>query len=169
MDWLYLMPDPWDLAGGAERERFQVLNQIIKNAHFPTGNVLELGCGEGENTAFLSQLCQNLDALDISGRAINRAKSKNIKANFFQANLIDFLKSNSRQYDLIIACEVLYYLKDIKQVLELMNQQGKNIIVTFFDGEASQMAAHFTKIKNINYQVIQGKENKWHAYWWSVK
>lgn len=72
--------------------------------------VLDVGCGEGRNSIFLSEQGHIVDAFDISEAGISKAKSiaenKNILVNFFVQDLGEF--EFSKDYDIILSHGVLH-------------------------------------------------------------
>lgn len=52
----------------------EVLRNTFLNPHY--GNILELGCGTGKNTGWLSEKADFVKALDISSKMIAKAKEK---------------------------------------------------------------------------------------------
>ena len=109
---LYRRPNPWSYEGSPyQRHKCgQALALIPQSAY---GCVLEVGCGEG---AFSERLLAERDVrefigVDISTRAIARAKSRCYRyenARFDADNI--FSARLPAAFDLIVVCEVLYYL-----------------------------------------------------------
>lgn len=71
----------------------------------PKGKALDIACGEGRNAIFLAKNGYDVDAIDISGVAIERGKKKaaknKVKVNFIQADLEDY-RMPAETYDLIV-------------------------------------------------------------------
>lgn len=69
------------------------------------GRVLDIACGEGRNALFLAENGYDVDAIDISGVAIERgrllAAKGGVKINFIQVDLESY-KIPAKAYDLII-------------------------------------------------------------------
>jgi SAM-dependent methyltransferase len=75
-------------------------------------NILELACGSGEITLALAEEGYMLDALDLSGEMILRARSKDKaeKVRFMQGDMLDL--SAYGVYDAILCyCDSINYLK----------------------------------------------------------
>ena len=58
-----------------------VTSDALTNLHFKT--ILEVGCGTGKNTTFLSQIGERVLAMDFSEGMINKAKEKLVSRNVF--------------------------------------------------------------------------------------
>src|ERR1700690_629579 len=120
-DQLYKLQDPWHMDTESEKFRFEEKNRLIRMKVRPIETLLEIGCGEGHQTAKLAELCKNIYAIDISGRAVERAKQRCAQASFGVGDVFSapILKSMPR-VDLVVACEVLYYMSDVPAVLARM-------------------------------------------------
>lgn len=81
--------------------------------------VLDLGCGTGYGTFFLSNVVENIVGIDISVDAINRArenfKSQNLIYKVMDTHQLEF---DNKLFDAIISFEVFEHLKDQNKVLE---------------------------------------------------
>lgn len=64
----------------------QVLRNTFLNPHY--GNILELGCGTGKNTGWLSKKADFVTAIDLSPKMIAKAKEK------IQAENVDFVEAD---------------------------------------------------------------------------
>lgn len=71
----------------------------------PKGKALDIACGEGRNAIFLAKNGYSVDAIDISGVAIERGKKaaeeNNVKVNFIRADL-ESHQIPAEIYDLIV-------------------------------------------------------------------
>ncbi|RDY22109.1 glycosyltransferase [Criibacterium bergeronii] len=107
------VPETWDkvaenytleLAEGEKKLALEILN-IIQTMGLEKGaRILELGCGSGHLSAFLSLNGYKVDLLDFSEKAIEKAKKTfkfyKLEANFFQADMMNLPKFEN-SYDLI--------------------------------------------------------------------
>ena len=85
---LYLVPDPWSLNGEGEGLRFGQTNRLIQEKFGHPHSLLEIGCGEGLQSNELQQVCNRLYGIDISRRAIKRAKLWCPKATFVVGDML---------------------------------------------------------------------------------
>ena len=64
----------------------EVLRNTFLNPHY--GNILELGCGTGKNTGWLSEKADFVTAIDLSPRMIAKAREK------IQADNVNFIEGD---------------------------------------------------------------------------
>jgi predicted TPR repeat methyltransferase len=85
----------------------------------PIEHVLDLGCGTGWAGEYLSQKfkIQNLVGVDLSANMLEQAKTKNVYHALHNSDLIDYLRINSPQADLITCTDVLVYIGDLEPVM----------------------------------------------------
>jgi len=103
--------DPWGFASSDyEAEKYDATLEALGDRRFP--DALELGCSIGVFTARLAARCDRLLAVDVSHRAVARARQRlaglagvAVK----RATLPDELPSGS--FDLVVCSEILYYWK----------------------------------------------------------
>jgi len=74
------------------------------------GRVLELACAEGHLTGRVARRAESLTALDISARAIARARERAPSARFVEGDLLVWDAGAEAPFDAIVVAEVLYYL-----------------------------------------------------------
>lgn len=90
-------------------------------------NILELGCGTGKNTAFITQIAQRLVALDFSPGMLRQAKSK-IKSDhvfFVVADLTKPWPCKTESFELIVCNLVLEHIEDLNAVFSQVAQSLK--------------------------------------------
>ncbi len=90
--------------------------EILSNYNFET--VLELGCGTGKNTVWLSTKAKKIIALDFSQKMLNKAKKKiqNEEVIFKKANLLEAWEVADEFADLVTASLVLEHINDLSFV-----------------------------------------------------
>jgi SAM-dependent methyltransferase len=111
--------DPWQIAG--EIGRFEATNQAILARFGRVGHLLEIGCGEGYQTAYLARVGTRVTGCDISGDALERARQRVPAARFHVAAVPQLaLPAEAGPYDLAVACEVLYFADDIGAAIARM-------------------------------------------------
>lgn len=99
--------------------------------------ILDIGCGFGNLLrAFKDAGYNNLTGIDISVEQILKAKELNSQINFSCIDLISFLKSSKKKYDLITAFDVIEHLEKEEAITTLnlifnaLNDKGQLIIQT---------------------------------------
>ena len=76
----------------------------------PNSIILDVGCGEGRNSIFLTEQGHKVDAFDLSEAGIEKAKAiaveKGLNVNFFVCDIADFIFD--KEFDVIISHGVLH-------------------------------------------------------------
>lgn len=102
-------------------EDFKRLNFIYTSIHKAigeTGNVLDVGCGNGNVSIFLGQKGYNVKGIDISEDAIKIANKINPLKNVeFVVQDAEYYKNNDVRYKAIVCSEVLEHLNEPKKLL----------------------------------------------------
>lgn len=94
---------------------FCALDKCLAKIHF--SEVLEAGCGEGEVVKYIhyKYVCV-IEGFDIGKEVIEEAKANNANIPFYVKSIYDAgYKDNSK--DLVVCCEVLEHLEDVKIAL----------------------------------------------------
>jgi 2-polyprenyl-3-methyl-5-hydroxy-6-metoxy-1,4-benzoquinol methylase len=169
-DQLYRLQDPWKMAGESEIFRFEETNRLIRMRVSAIETLLEIGCGEGHQTAKLAELCTTIYAIDVSERAVERAKQRYPSATYGVGDVFGapVLKSMPR-VDLVVACEVLYYMSDVSAVLARMQQLGRSCLVTYINEQHSRLSSSLAQIPNQIRADFVHNHIKWHAVWWPAE
>jgi ubiquinone/menaquinone biosynthesis C-methylase UbiE len=98
----------------------KAIRSILKNVH--VGNIIEIGCGTGKNTQWLSERCEHLTAIDFSSEMLSIAKEKikDKKITFRQLDIT--LPWNFKDVDLISCSLILEHIENIDFIFD---QAGK--------------------------------------------
>jgi len=101
--------DPWGFASSLyEAQKYDATLEALGGRHF--ADALELGCSIGVFTARLAGHCERVLALDVSERAVARARERLTglpAVEVRRATLPDELPA--RSFDLVVCSEILYY------------------------------------------------------------
>jgi 2-polyprenyl-3-methyl-5-hydroxy-6-metoxy-1,4-benzoquinol methylase len=164
---IYMMPDPWNLDSPKEHARFAATNGVIQRNFGTVGDILEIGSGEGLQSTYLHKVCRNLHGIEVSPTAVARARKRLPDAHFEAGDLAqqDWLKQG-RRFDLVVACEVLYYVADLDATLEQMNQLGDACLVSFFSAEAHKLVGTLERIPNLQKDWFCFDGVTWLMAWW---
>ncbi len=168
LETLYALPDPWGMTTAREQSRFVQTNGVIAAHAGRVGSLLEIGSGEGHQSEHLAQLRDKLYGLDVSERAVERARERLPGATFGVGELtaLPFEAPPGGKFDLVVACEVLYYLSDIGRAVEAMSGLGHACLVTFFCPSARRVAEHLQDIPGLQRGWIYHDPYAWlWAYW----
>ncbi|MBB1283362.1 class I SAM-dependent methyltransferase [Flavisolibacter sp. BT320] len=82
---------------------------------FPVGNVLELGCGTGKNTEWLSEIADSIIAVDLSEGMLEKAREKrtNDKVVYQQADITNPWNFVAEKVNLITCSLILEHIEDL--------------------------------------------------------
>jgi len=166
---LYSLEDPWEMASPREQHRFdRTLTQLRSLApHF--SDILEFGCGEGHQSLHLNGLCDRLHGVDISATAVARARKRCPHAHFEVAALeATQTVFADRRFDLITACEVLYYAVDIDGILTQLQARTDRIYVSNYKPRSDRMHTHFTGDGWRRLEDIRFENTVWECFVWEA-
>lgn len=139
---LYTMDDPWNMASTREQHRFAATAEMIAAIAPRYGSMLELGCGEGHQSQFLAPLADDYHGIDLSARAIERAKRRCPGASFARGKIEDLPQLfPGRRFDLVTACEVFYYLADPAVAIAKAQAHARRLFVTNYQARAEPLRA----------------------------
>lgn len=106
-----------------------VLRESFLNPHY--GNILELGCGTGKNTGWLSTKADHVTALDFSSEMISKARAKVEAENvtFSQTDINKPWPVRPGWSNLITCSLVLEHIEDLdfifKEAARVIKRKGK--------------------------------------------
>lgn len=116
-----------------------VLRETFLNPHY--GNILELGCGTGKNTGWLSKKADFVTALDFSSEMIAKAQAKIEAENviFTQTDIAKQWPVKSGWSNLITCSLVLEHIEDLqfifKEAARVLKRRGKFYICELHPGK----------------------------------
>lgn len=116
----------------------QVLRNTFLNPHY--GNILELGCGTGKNTGWLSQKADFITAIDVSSKMIEKAKEKIHAENvlFKEADITTDWPVTPGWANLITCSLVLEHVEDLEGIFgeasRALKRNGKLYICELHPG-----------------------------------
>ncbi len=166
-DRLYLLPDPWSLDCERERFRFEETNRLILDNLGHSGSLLEIGCGEGLQSSELLKVCNHLHGIDISRRATLRARRRCPQATFAVTDLYGLsLPTPATRFDLVTACEVLYYMADVTGALKRLSELGRACLISYCDNVRQTMDVHVKVIPGVRFETISYEDLSWTLAWW---
>jgi SAM-dependent methyltransferase len=163
---LYSEIDPWQMESDLEQFRFHETNRTIEQEFGKVGTLLEIGCGEGYQTEHLSRLCDRLYGFDVSNIAVDRARRRCPETRLQVADLFSY-RPEIEKFDLVVACEVLYYYKDVPAALARMRQLAGQYVVTYFLYGPYILDGFLSDIDNLKSRVITFNDTSWVIVWWN--
>jgi malonyl-CoA O-methyltransferase len=104
----------YDTDENLTRDLDQVVTQNSLGG-FKFRSVLEIGCGTGKNTAFLTQIAEGVHALDFSEGMLKKAKQKSWsnKVTFTEADITEPWPQADGSVDLVVCNLVLEHIEDL--------------------------------------------------------
>lgn len=117
-----------------------------------SGKVLDLGCGTGGNSIFLSEKGFNVTCIDADKEAIDEIKKNYPKVNAINKNILDF-DFPKNEYDLILALNVLSFFdaEDVKLII-------KNIIKSLKENSLAHLQVFSTNEPNKKFKHLFTEE-----------
>ena len=167
LDLVYRIEDPWNMQSPLEQSRFVATNALIARAFGRVGDLLELGSGEGHQTAHLAGVAERVHGLDVSATAIARARRR-VPAARFDVGTIDSQTwfTPDRRADLVTACEMLYAVKDVGAAVARMRRVARACLVTSYAPGLQRIAPHIASIPGVQKDWIHNGSTVWLACWW---
>jgi SAM-dependent methyltransferase len=167
---VYRVRDPWGLNVPSEHLRFKETSQMIRERMGERlGTILEIGSGEGLQTQYLAPLAERIVGIDPSLHAVKRARSLNISnATFEVGDLLNFRSiEHNGPFDLVTACEVIYYLEDseLERAFRNLNSLGRTCVVTYYQGMYARLDPFFTN-KPVKSEPLRTELGEWRFIWW---
>lgn len=165
----YALQDPWHMDSPLEQYRFEKINGFIGRKLGRVGSILEIGSGEGHHTEKLLERCARVDGLEISPLAASRARKRCPKAFFFEAAFPELPVGLTPPYDLVIASEALYYIKDVPAALAAMDRLGRHCLVTFYQDQWERLSPYFKDFPEMASESFSFGPASWKIFFWKPK
>ena len=166
MDAMYAVDDPWRMASTSEAYRFSETNRLILEKFGRVGSLLEIGCGEGHQSLQLRQTCDRLIGLDVSPRAVERARRRCPESEFLVGDVFSQEVDARAPFDLVVACEVLYYMSDVPAALRRMRELGRKGLVTYFARDMGILDPQVLSLPGTASEILEFERVRWRAVWW---
>lgn len=133
--------DPWDLASSEyEAAKFAHTHDVLADRRY--AHALEIGCAHGVLTGYLAPLCDSLLAIDISTRALVKARDRVGDRPGVALAQMAFPRQTPDvdAFDLVVLSEVAYYwgLVDLDRASEWLRDHiapSGRIILVHYTGE----------------------------------
>jgi len=148
---------PWEI-GHHDKNIEEVVAPLVNILDYPSGSVLELGCGSGNDAIWFAKKGFNVTAVDISEKEINLAKEKSkgiSNINYIVDDVHQF--STNEKFDIIYDRGFIHNTqpslpKLFPKLYHLLKDAGKIIILT---GNPNQKASKDTLPTPMYIQTIE--------------
>jgi predicted TPR repeat methyltransferase len=87
-----------------------MIARLVSSRHL---DILDLGCGTGLVGWHLRSLAGTLTGVDLSSRMIEMARKREVYDQLVCGELIEFLRTQSENFDLAVAADVFIYIGDL--------------------------------------------------------
>jgi SAM-dependent methyltransferase len=167
LDVLYRVADPWGLDCERERVRFEATSGIILREFGAVGSLLELGCGEGLQSTYLSAVCDQLHGVDVSSVAVKRARERCPGGTFHAGDITELEQVGGRtKFDLVVGCEILYYVRNVRRFLDRMSELGNACLITYYAAQREHLDPEIALRHGVKSELIRYEETEWVVAWW---
>ena len=150
-----------------EVSRYVQTNIAILQAVGAVDTILEVGSCEGDHTIHLAQIAAHVIGIEYSARAATQAQAKVPNATIIIGKAEDLLELvGDRRFDLALACEILYLLKDPASVIADLKRLVPRIIVTNYARRAQRVEPLLTGPGWQRLDDIAAEGLAWRCYLW---
>lgn len=162
----YLGTPPWDI-GRPQRSIIE-----LEESGFIKEDILDIGCGTGENALFLSQKGYNVFGFDSAENAIKKAKekakSRNLPVKFYIDDALN--PTTDHKFSTIIDCGLFHTFNNtnlkiyIDNVFNLLEKDGYYHFLAFSDKEPGNWGPRrinkniITKVFDNHWKIIEIKD-----------
>jgi predicted TPR repeat methyltransferase len=166
-DELYEVDNPWSYDTPDELHRFRQTRDLIASEFGRVGTLLEVGCGEGHLSGYLAQACDHLTGIEPCESALDRARQRLPGADLRHASFSSFAAATpDRAFDVVAACEVLYYFSDPAHVVAQLSRIADAALVTYFQRYDAALAPLLDAIPGVRSTKIAFGRIWWRAVYW---
>lgn len=150
----------WYKYGVGHTYKRYFINKIIKYIKNidDISSILDLGCGEGSNTYFISTKfnTDKVVGIDITEEGVKKAKLNFPNIDFLQLNLDEIELCNMQQYDLVCSFDVLEHVDDWENLLHKMTVIcNKYILITVPTGKMRDYEVSIGHLRNFKKGEIE--------------
>lgn len=106
----------------------------IRAADFITGDVLDIGCGEGRGMDLLMKNAQSFTAVDKNPIVLGELRKKYPDSKFIEANIPPLSMFEDESFDTVVSFQVIEHIEDdelyVKEISRVLRPGGKAVITT---------------------------------------
>lgn len=112
----------------------RLLKAYYEARTYISGDLLEVGCGEGRGVELLAPLAHSYSAIDKIAELTNTIKAKHPEAIFYNMNVPPFTGIVDASFDTVVTFQVIEHIQDdlafLKEIHRVLRPGGKAIIST---------------------------------------
>ena len=112
----------------------RLLKAYYLSLEYISGDVLEVGCGEGRGVEIIAPLVDSFTGIDKNAQVIDNLKLKYPSENFFQTVIPPFLGLADNSYDVVISFQVIEHIKKdltfLQEIHRVLKPGGRALIST---------------------------------------
>jgi hypothetical protein len=110
---------------------------------------------------------QQTVGVDVSSAAVRRARERCPRATFDAGDITKFDQvAGQPSFDLVVGCEVLYYVRDIRRYIGQMSRLGDACFVTYYSVLRDKLDPEISLQHGVKSELIRHGETEWIAAWW---
>lgn len=115
------------------------IHQRLRKAYYLSqeyisGNVLEIGCGEGRGVELIAPKAESFTGVDKIAQVIENLKRKHPEGDFIQMVIPPFAELKDNTYDVVVSFQVIEHIKKdleyLKEIHRVLKPGGKALITT---------------------------------------
>ena len=106
----------------------KAIAELIKRNHESAnlGSILDLGCGTGLFGIEVSQVCDQIEGLDISENMLRVAKERGVYHQLVKQDIESYLLNKPLSFDYFVATDVFVYIGELADVFEAIQSRNKS-------------------------------------------
>ncbi len=145
-DQLYRIENPWHMDSEEEKFRFEETNRLIKNTSGTSVLCWRLDAGRATKRQGFQNSAIRSTASTFPVEPSERAKRRFPQAKFGAGDVFEAaILTSAPRFDLVVACEVLYYMRDVSAVLARI-RPGNSCFVTYVSKQHAELASSLQRI-----------------------
>lgn len=144
--------------GPTKRHQRRLMSDLLRGLKMQS--LLDVGCGDGINLQFFSELFPyaKLYGLDISEEAVNLARQRHLKAEFFVLDVA--FNRLDHKFDLLTSIDVLEHIPEDRRVLKNMYEMtrpGGHALITTLKGNMRAFEKRIGHVRNYKEMELEKK------------
>jgi 2-polyprenyl-6-hydroxyphenyl methylase / 3-demethylubiquinone-9 3-methyltransferase len=162
--WYSLKNHPIALLRAENRARIPWIDKTIQNHFSKPCKILDIGCGAGMLTNFLSEKGHRVTGIDLSEKSLSVAEK------FDTTNTVEYIHADANQlpfseeqFDVVCAMDILEHVQTPHQLIRQASRVLKNNGLFFFHTFNKNLLSYLLIIKAVDWFVPHAPKNM-HIY-----